>query len=168
MRLYGKLLRATLAASLLLVVAGPGVAGPFDDAQAAFWAADKAEDYRLTRLAAEQGNAKAQYLLGLFYFDGQGVAQSYTEAAKWFRRAAEQGNDEAQFELAGAYFFGFGVPQDYIEAHKWANLAVSRGAEEITRQSHFTMLETIAERLTPEQIVEAQKLAREWKPKSEQ
>jgi uncharacterized protein len=105
--------------------------------------------------------------LGLFYSTGQGFAQSDTEATKWFRRAAEQGDDEGQYELAGAYFFGHGVPQDYIEAHKWANLAVSRAPNETTRQSHLEMLQAIEEKLTPEQIAEAQKLAREWRPKPE-
>ncbi|MCL2102851.1 MAG: sel1 repeat family protein [Syntrophorhabdaceae bacterium] len=45
------------------------------------------------RLAAEQGNAKAQYNLGAAYVNGHGVAQDYTEAEKWLRLAAEQGGE---------------------------------------------------------------------------
>jgi TPR repeat protein len=119
------------------------------------------------RLVAEQGDTKAQITLGLSYSTGRGVTQSDAEATKWFRRAAEQGDDEAQFLLAGQYLFGFGVPQDYLQAHKWANLAVSRALGEITHRLHHSMLKTIAQKLNPEQICEAQKLAREWKPKPE-
>ena len=83
---------------------GAAVAGPFEDAEAAFRAGDETEGYRLTHLAAEQGDVKAQTTLGLFYSNGRGVTQSDVEATKWFRRAAEQGDDEAQFDLAAAYF----------------------------------------------------------------
>ena len=169
MRHYANLLRSILAAAFVLLVSVAGAASGelYDAAKAAFQAGNKAEGYRLERLAAEQGDATAQFKLGLSYSTGRGVTQSDVEATKWFRRAAEQGDDDAQFNLAANYFFGIGVPQDYIEAHKWANLAVSRAPDEITRESHLTMLEQIAEKLTPEQIAEAQKLAREWKPKPE-
>ena len=168
MRQYAKLFAAILTAlHIAAIMVGAAVAGPFEDAEAAFRAGDETEGYRLTHLAAEQGDVKAQTTLGLFYSNGRGVTQSDVEATKWFRRAAEQGDDEAQVDLAAAYFFGVGVPQDYLEAHKWADLAVSRAPDEITHQSHLVMLETIAQKLNPEQIVEAQKLAREWKPKPE-
>jgi TPR repeat protein len=140
-----------------VTIVGAAVAGTFDAAQSAFRAGDKVEGYRLTRLAAEEGDAQAQTTLGYFYSSGRGVAKSDAEATKWFRRAAEQGDDEAQFNLAGAYLFGLGVRQDYIEAHKWAHLA-SRAADETTRQLHLDLLKTIEEKLTPEQIAEAQKL----------
>jgi TPR repeat protein len=40
---------------------------------------------------AERGDARAQLSLGGMYYNGQGVRQDYTEAAKWTRKAAEQG-----------------------------------------------------------------------------
>lgn len=49
--------------------------------------------------AANQGNADAQYQLGLRYFNGNGVRRNYTKAASWFRKAAEQGNTHAQYQL---------------------------------------------------------------------
>ena len=52
------------------------------------------------RLAAEQGDANAQYILGVLYEDGLGVEQSDTEAEKWYRKAAEQGNTDAAKRLA--------------------------------------------------------------------
>lgn len=76
------------------------------------------------RKAAEQGNADAQYNLGVCYDNGEGVTQSYEEAVKWYRLAAEQGNAMAQYNLGGCYEFGEGVTQSYEEAFKWYSKAV--------------------------------------------
>ena len=48
------------------------------------------QDFDEMRKAAEQGDAAAQCYLGICYQTGQGVAQDYTEALRWFRRAADQ------------------------------------------------------------------------------
>ena len=49
--------------------------------------------------AAEQGDAKAQFVLGGCYDFGDGVEKNPTEAVKWYRKAAEQGYAPAQFNL---------------------------------------------------------------------
>ena len=67
---------------------------------------------------AEQGDATAQYNLGLMYFAGKGVLQDYKEAVKWYRLAAEQGDADAQSNLGVMYVTGEGVPQAYDEAVK--------------------------------------------------
>lgn len=77
--------------------------------------------------AAEQGNAKAQYNLGVCYENGQGVLQNYTEAVKWYRKAAEQGDALAQYNLGGCYYVGQGVAQNYTEAVKWIKKAAKQG-----------------------------------------
>ena len=77
--------------------------------------------------AAEHGDAQAQNRLGNAYFDGRGVHQDYTEAARYFRMAAEQGLAEAQYNLGYAYVKGNGVPQTYAEALKWVRLAAEQG-----------------------------------------
>ena len=51
------------------------------------------------RRAANQGFAKAQFNLGLMYYNGDGVAQDYKEAAAWFRKAADQGHADARAAL---------------------------------------------------------------------
>ena len=61
--------------------------------------------------------------------------------------------------LGVKYDYGRGVPQDYKEAHKWYNLAAVDG----DKQAEMWR-DAIAKKMTPEQIAEAQKLAREWKP----
>ncbi len=55
---------------------------------------------------AEQGDAEAQFNLGLCYSDSVGVPQDYVEAAKWFRRAADQGVAEAQLNFGFCYYKG--------------------------------------------------------------
>lgn len=76
---------------------------------------------------AEQGSEVAQFILGLMYFNGQGVPQDYAEAAKWYRLAANQGEAVAQHTLGNMYEKGLGVPQDYAEAVKWYHLAAEQG-----------------------------------------
>ena len=60
------------------------------------------------RTAAEQGNASAQFELGLMYANGVGVPQDDAEAVKWYRLAAEQGYASAQLELGRMYANGAG------------------------------------------------------------
>jgi hypothetical protein len=77
----------------LVAIARAAVAGPLEDAVAAAGRDDYATALRLFRPLADQGNALAQYALGVMYDNGQGVQQNYAEAAKWYRKAADQ--DEA-------------------------------------------------------------------------
>jgi TPR repeat protein len=114
---------------------------------------------RVFRPLAEQGNDEAQGTLGSMHLKGEGVPVDYAEAMKWFRKAAEQNNAFAQRSLGSMYLKGQGVPQDYIQGHMWLNLAAAQGGE-IARIDR----EALAERMTDEQILEAQRLAREWQP----
>ena len=116
------------------------------------------------RLAAEQGNAAAQNNLGVMYSTGEGVPQNDAEAVKWLRLAAEQGVARAQYTLGLNYALGQGVPQDYVEAHKWVNLAAAQSQGDEKTQ-YAKNRDLISEQMTPQQIAEAQRLAREWKPK---
>ena len=121
---------------------------------------DYAEAVSWYRKAADQGDADAQYNLGSVYRDGEGVPRDYAEALKWFRKAAVQGDARAQASLGMMYTIGSGVPQDYVLALMWSNLAASQENEGAT-----SLRELVAGKMTPEQIVEAEKLAREWRPK---
>jgi uncharacterized protein len=105
---------------------------------------------------AEQGNAGAQFNLGVMYNNGQGVPEDYKTAVKWFRLAAEQGQANAQFNLGVMYNNGQGVPQDYIRAHMWWNLAASSGYKDAVSGR-----DAVSKRMTPADISTAQKLARE-------
>ncbi len=63
------------------------------------------------------------------------------------------------------YENGEGVPQDYVQAHMWLNLAASRFPFGVKRDRAVKKRDIVAKKMTPAQISEAQKLAREWKPK---
>ena len=56
---------------------------------------DNAEAVRWYRLAAEQGHAAAQLLLGFQYETGNGVERDFSQAVRWYRLAAENGDDDA-------------------------------------------------------------------------
>ena len=84
---------------------------------------------------------------------------------------ANAGDVSAQLLLGLAYEFGLGVPQDYVEAHKWFNIAASLADEDGDEEGRKTFAENrdgVAEDMTPQQIAEAQKLAREWLTEFEQ
>lgn len=76
--------------------------------------------------AAEQGNADAQYKLGLHYRAGNGVEKSAEKAAEWFQKAAEQGKADAQYNLGLCYSLGEGIIRDDEEAFKWFRKSADR------------------------------------------
>ena len=109
--------------------------------------------------------AKAQVNLGLMYRNGQGVPQDYAEAVQWYRKAAEQGDATAQLSLGLMYGMGQGVPRDLTQAHMWLNLAASRFPLGVKRDVSVKSRDDVAKVMTPAQIAEAEKLAREWRLK---
>ncbi len=161
-------MRTTLLACVLsLCSVASGSAGPYEDGASAYKRGDYATALRLWRPLAEEGNATAQYLIGHMYDLGLGVPQDYAVAVEWFRKAAQQGHASAQFNLGVKYAKGKGVPKDFAVAHKWFTLAASRypASAATLREKAVKIREAIAMRMTPAQIAEAQRLAREWKPK---
>jgi TPR repeat protein len=118
------------------------------------------QDYKTAvkwyKLAAEQGDADAQYNLGVMYAEGKGVPQDYKTAVKWYRLAAEQGDADAQYNLGNAYVRGQGVIQDNVYAHMWLNIAASSGDKGSVKNRDI-----VAGKMTPARIEDAQKLARE-------
>ena len=121
-------LKTTLLACVLsLCPVAPGSAGPGEDGARAFERGDYATTLRLWRPLAEQGNATAQYFIGLMYTEGKGVPQDDAVAVEWYRKAAEQGLADAQFALGFMYDEGKGVPQDDALAYMWFNLAAAQG-----------------------------------------
>ena len=125
---------------------------------------DYTEALRWYHKAADQGYAKAQNNLGGMYDNGRGVAQDYAEAMRWYRKAADQGNAAAQTSLGENYEKGQGVAQDYVMAHMWHNLAASEATGD-RQEKYAAARDDLAAKMTPEQIAEAQRLAREWKPR---
>ena len=158
--------RVTAFAVLLVVLAAPAWAG-WDEGVAAYDRGDYATAFREMKPLAEQGDAMAQHILGLMYNKGQGVTLDYAEAVKWYRKAAEQGNAEAQHNFGLMYYKGQGVPQDYVQAHMWFNLAAAGLPPGEDRDSTAKNRDMVGELMTPAQIAEAQRLAREWRPRGQ-
>ncbi|QVL45165.1 MAG: sel1 repeat family protein [Methylophilaceae bacterium] len=127
-----------------------------DDGENAVLDGDYARAAKIFKPHALKGDAFAQYMLGTLYIFGQGVTQDYAEAVKLFMLAAQQGLAQAQHMLGDMYYFGRGVTQDYTLAHMWYNLSGAQG----TKLS-IANRDLVAKKLTPQQLTEAQKLARE-------
>ena len=87
-------------------------------------AADSLEDLKNS---AEQGDAEAQFKLGLMYYRGDGVQQNYVVAADWFLKVAEQGYALAQYNLGVMYDNGRGVPENDRTAVQWYLKAAEQG-----------------------------------------
>jgi uncharacterized protein len=124
MRHYARLLTVSL---MLVAIGGAAFAGPLEDAVAAYRRGDYATALGLWHPLAEQGDADAQFHLGVMYESGQGVLRNDVEAIKWYRKAAEQGDAVAQFNLGIMYSKGEGVPQNDGEAAHWYRLAADQG-----------------------------------------
>ena len=76
---------------------------------------------------AEQGDASAQFNLGVMYANGEGVPKDASQAVTWYRKAAEQGVAQAQFNLGVMYANGEGVPKDASQAAAWYRKAAEQG-----------------------------------------
>ena len=78
--------------------------------------------------SANQGNASAQFYLGLMYDKGQeGLPQDYKQAFYWYKKSANQGDAKAQYNLGGMYYKGQGLPQDYKQAFYWFKKSANQG-----------------------------------------
>lgn len=124
---------------------GQGV--PQDLSQAVHW----------FKKAAEQGHAQAQFTLGFMYDLGQGVPQDDKQAVHWYRKAAEQGLAIAQLNLGAIYYLGQGVPQNYSQAYAWFSVAAANGIKDAIK-----LRDNLAAKLTPANLIEAQKLATQY------
>ena len=114
------------------------------------------QDIGQLRKAAMQGDVDAQFDLGIMYYLGEGVPEDDREAVKWLRKAAEEGLAPAQSQLGLMYYNGAGVPEDYVKAYVWLNLAAAQGNTKATEGK-----DSLRNRMTAEQVAEAQKLATE-------
>ncbi len=164
-KLAGLALIAAMCGGFTLGLTAPAWAG-VDEAVAAYERGDYATALREWRPLAEQGVASAQHNLGILYDRGLGTPQDYAEAVKWYRKAAEQGYALGQDNLGLMYAGGKGVARDYVEAVKWFNIATSRLPQGQEAAEIAELHDLLAKDMTPAQIAEAARLAREWKPKT--
>ena len=108
--------------------------------------------------AAEQGDASAQFNLGVCYGHGEGVEKDYKEAFKWYLKAAEQGDASAQVNVGAIYCNGRGVEKDYVEAYAWLNISAANG-NELGRSN----LHDIKKWISSERVAKAQERTKQIK-----
>ena len=164
------MIKAIFAAGLLaLTLSTAAMAGPFEEGEAAYQRNDYAAALSYWQPLADQGDANAQFRVGALYAFGLGVPEDRAKSIAWLQKAAEQRNVDAQFVLGVRYRDGEGVPQDDVLSHMWINLAAARAGELATggidRYLMVQCRDGVAAKMTPDQIAEAQRMAREWKPK---
>src|ERR1700674_2105670 len=99
------------AVLIIVALVGTAAAGPFEDGRAALGRGDYAKAFKLFEIVADQGDPRAEEIVGVMYQNGCGVSPSYAEALKWYRRAADQGFAAAQFSFGNMYADGLGVPK---------------------------------------------------------
>ena len=102
-------------------------ASPEEQALIAPWNAGRGVPLADVRRAAEQGNGIALNILGILYFDGDGVRRNVATAARKFRASAERGYAGGQGNIGHAYAVGAGVDQDDAQALYWLQLAAEDG-----------------------------------------
>jgi len=156
-----------IAAALALVVVVGAASGARADALSAGMRAYQRHDYglasQLLLIAAERGSPTAQTYLGYMYQHGLGVPRDYAVSASWLNQAAVQGEPTAQFLLGLLFDKGYGVPQDWVQAEVWLNLAASQ-APGRQRDAWERVRDAVAQKLTLDQLAEAQRRAFAWTP----
>jgi len=106
---------------------------------------------------ADQGNADAQWQMGVRYHSGENVPHDDAQAMQWFLRAAEQGHVAAQSALGAYYWAGRGVPEDLSKAYFWSAIALANGDE-----NSKARLEGLASQMTHAQVSAARQQAEVW------
>jgi len=92
---------------------------------------------------AEDGDAEAQYSLGIRYLNGIGLEKNEADAVKWFRKAADQEHLGAQYNLGLCYYNGYGVEKNLAEALKWSSKAAKQSAEAEPEKTDYTYYDMI-------------------------
>jgi TPR repeat protein len=137
---------------------------------------------KMIQKAAEEGKEFAQFELAEMYLHGDIIyrvdihgqlsefslfPQDYQQAINWHLKLAERGGSfahSAQYQLGWIYSEGRGVPQNYVEAYKWFILA-SLEPDKILGEDYTKARDELRLKMSPQQIAEAQKLAKEFKSK---
>jgi TPR repeat protein len=165
-----KLIVSALAALFLLLASFPLAAQTLEadmkQAAGAYENKDMATAVRIWKVWAGKGNAEARTLLGAMYWSGEGVPRDHKEAARLYLLAANQGYARAQNNIGFMLGFGEGTPPpDDVEAYKWLTLAINgytaRNQDRLEQARQD--LATLAKRMNPAQISEAERRAKAFK-----
>ena len=117
---------ALTVAALLSFAPMPVSWAQMDAAAQAYERGDYAEAHRIWLPLAEEGDATAQYNIGVLYEYGLGVERVFSRAVRWYVRAAENGNADAQDKVGDLYAQGFWGEEYVSEAAIWHRLAAEQ------------------------------------------
>ncbi|MEO5350666.1 MAG: sel1 repeat family protein [Magnetococcus sp. YQC-3] len=112
------------------------------------------EALQLIIKAARLGYSFAELRIGLLYITGNKIEKNSQEGLKWIMKSASQENAMAQMFMGALFYSGKFVKKDYIKAYLWMTLAAKQG-----NKTAETYLETITDKMTPEQLAKAEKMA---------
>ena len=152
-----------LAVTLLLMLAAapsPAAAG-YDEAILAYTQGDFATALGEFKPLARTRDSRAEFMLGVIYFNGTGVPQDYAVAAILFRLAAEQGEAAAQLALGSVYIRGIGVRQNLAHAHYWLTVAAGTASPALVEQAEMLRRAT-STLMTAEEMQQAEGLVASW------
>ena len=121
-----KITKITLAI-LLLLLQGCATHSAFREIRKADQLGHYESAIILATPLAEQGSARAQFMLASHYEMGEGVDQNYQAAVRWYNLAAGQGHVDAQNTLGVIFDQGLGVNTDDARAIKWYTRAARQG-----------------------------------------
>lgn len=107
--------------------------------------------------SGEAGFDKAQVELVRMYREGHGVPQDFAKSFVWSVKAVEAGDVGAQLQVADALAFGHGTKPDPVESYKWYEIAMHYWGSLAANAR-----DVVAEKMTPDQIATAKKLAQTW------
>jgi TPR repeat protein len=147
-----------------LALSAPAKSDSFSQGKAAFSRGHYIEAARLLAPCADNGNPRAQALLGFLYEHGLGAPQAYDIAAALYAQSAEHGDPSGQYLLGLSYDKGHGVDRNDVLAYKWLNLAAA-GAPVRDRENYLKIRNAVASKMSLNQVTEAQWLALRWRPR---
>ena len=142
-----------------IVLMGQAVADALSDATQVYDAGDYEKAIKMYTPLAKEGNAEAQFTLGMMYRAGRGVEQDFNAANKWYLLASEQGHPIAQFYLGWMYAKGRGVPRDFVRSYMWIDVAIARVDNDVKKE-FIADRDSMAKSMSVVQIAKAQELAK--------
>lgn len=88
------------------------------------------------------------------------MPKSEQAAVQWWQHAAAQGFAPAQSSLGRALVTGGqGIQPDKTQAYMWLSLSANQGDQEADQQRAV-----LVKQLKPNQLAQAKRLVKEWKP----
>lgn len=130
---------------------------------------DVKESFRLYHRAAEKHNPAAMLATASMYQQGDGVPANSRLAIDWFKRSADLGHQTGAFFYAMAIYQGsrgktFDIKPDNVAAYQYLRLAAKNGGNENITRAASALADTLAQRLTGEEMTRATQKIAEWKP----